>query len=86
MAVLTALKRAIEAIALEAWKIQGFNGAQTHDFAIPVLYSNQLSYEALKDWAGHLSGSIPSRDRRNQQWKLHMKWVIYMNCGHSSVG
>ena len=45
MAVLTALKRAIEAIE----KIQGFNGVQTHDFTIPVLYSNELSYEATKD-------------------------------------
>ena len=28
-----------------------------------------------------LSGSIQSRDRRNHQWKLDMKWIIYINCG-----
>ena len=34
--------------------------------------SNHLSDEATEDWAGHLSGSIQSCDRRNHQWKLHV--------------
>ena len=32
----------------EAWKIQDFNGVWTHDLAIPVWRSNQLSYEATE--------------------------------------
>ena len=31
---------------IEAWKINDFNGVWTHDLAIPLRRSNQLSYEA----------------------------------------
>ena len=31
---------------IEAWKSQDFNGVWTHDLAIPVRLSNELSYEA----------------------------------------
>ena len=41
-----AVMNAIQAIALEAWKSQDFNGVWTRDLAIPVRRSNQLSYEA----------------------------------------
>ena len=33
-------------LRIEAWKSQDFNGVWTHDLAIPVRRSNQLSYEA----------------------------------------
>ena len=33
-------------LAIEAWKIQGFNGVSTRDLVIPMRRLNQLSYEA----------------------------------------
>ena len=33
-------------VYVEAWKIQNFNRGWTHDLAILVQRSNQLSYEA----------------------------------------
>ena len=33
-------------LRIEAWKSQDFNGVWTHDLAIPVRRSKQLSYEA----------------------------------------
>ena len=33
-------------LRIEAWKSQDFNGVYTHDLAIRVRRSNQMSYEA----------------------------------------
>ena len=42
----------------EAWKkIQDFNGVCTHDLAIPVWHSNQLSYEATDVGSRSIVGS-----------------------------
>ena len=40
-------------LRIEAWKSQDFNGVWTHDLAIPVRRSNQLSYEAtnVESWS-----------------------------------
>ena len=46
--MILAVKNAIYAIAyVEAWKNQEFNRVWTHNLAIPVRRSNQLSYEAI---------------------------------------
>ena len=53
--MILAVVNSIYAIAyIEAWKIQDFNGLWTHDLAMPVRRSNQLSYEATDVGAGHL--------------------------------
>ena len=45
--MILAVMKAINAIVyIEAWKSKDFNGVWTHDVAIPVRHSNQLSYEA----------------------------------------
>ena len=45
--MILAVMKAINAIVyIEAWKSNDFNGVWTHDVAIPVRHSNQLSYEA----------------------------------------
>ena len=40
-------------LRIEAWKSQDFNWVWTHDLAIPVRRSNQLSYEAtdVESWS-----------------------------------
>ena len=40
------LRTQFKQLRIEAWKSQDFNGVWTHDLAIPVRHSNQLSYEA----------------------------------------
>ena len=45
----------IYAIAyIDAWKIQDFNAVWTHDMAMPLHHSNQLSFEATEGGAGHV--------------------------------
>ena len=44
--MLTVMKAIYAVVYKEAWKSQDFNGVWTCDLAIPVLDSNQLSYEA----------------------------------------
>ena len=74
-----AVMNAIYAIAyIEAWKSQDFNGVSTHNLAIPVRRSNQLSCEATDFGSWSLVGS-------NEPVKNGCK-VIYemfhiLNCG-----
>ena len=59
----------------EAWKIQDFNGVWTHDLAIPVRRSNQLSYEATDVGRWSFVGSnVPVRNESTMKW--YMKWTI----------
>ena len=71
-----ALMKAIYAIAyIEAWKSQDFSGVWTHDLAIPLRRSNQLSYEAtdIESW----SFVGPKELVRNECWSYNMKYFIY---------
>ena len=57
-AMIPAVMNAIVAIASrEAWKIQEFNGVWTHDLAMLVRPSNQLSYEATDVGSRSFGGS-----------------------------
>ena len=57
----------IYAIAyIEAWKIRDFNRGWTHDLAIPVQRSNQLSYEATDIGSWSFVGSY--NPVRNEYW------------------
>ena len=58
--MILAVMNVIYAIAyIEAWKSQDFNGIWTHDLAIPLRPSNQLSYEAadIGNWSFHIHSS-----------------------------
>ena len=57
-AMIPAVMNAILAIASrEAWKIEEFNGVWTHDLAMLVRRSNQLSYEATDVGSWSFGGS-----------------------------
>ena len=63
---------------LLAWKIQGFNGVRTHDPAIPVRRSNQLSYKAPKQWFWPIIWVDPVTREiidRNCIWKESYAWT-----------
>ena len=58
-------ERNLMQLRIEAWKkkIQDFNGVWTHDLAIPVRCSNQLSYEATDVGSGSIMGSyVPMKE------------------------
>ena len=62
LAVINAIIYEIEYI--EAWKSQDFNRVWTHDLAMPVRCSNQLSYEATD--VGSWSVVGPKEPVRNE--------------------
>ena len=65
--MILAVINTIYAIAyIEAWKIQDFNRGWTHDLAIPVRHSNQLSYEATDIGSWSFVGS--NDPVRNEYW------------------
>ena len=51
-------------VYIEAWQSQDFNGVWTRDLAIPVQWSNQLSYEATD--VGSCSFVGPKKPVRNE--------------------
>ena len=62
----------IYAIAyIEAWKSQDFNRAWTHDLAISVWHSNQLSYKAtdVESWS-FVSPKEPVRNEFEVMWNI----------------
>ena len=62
---------------IEAWKSQDFNGVWTHDVAIPVRRSNQLSYEATDIGSWWFVG--PEEPVRNESEVLYEIFHI-MSC------
>ena len=65
-------------LSIEAWKSQDFNGVWTHDLAIPVWRSNQLSYK------GTVTGSwsfVTSDEPVKNGCELIYEMFHLLNCG-----
>ena len=63
---------------IEVWKINDFNGVWTHDLAIPLRRSHQLSYEAtdIGSWS-FVSSNEPGTD----EWEVIYEVFDILDCG-----